>query len=346
MTTGEKTIEKKQIEKIFLGFTVEAQKQLTSNFQKTKKKVIVIAGPTACGKSALAMSLAELNRGEIISADSMQVYRGMDIGTAKATKEERERVPHHLIDIRDINASFNVVDFYYEARHCCQIVFGHENIPLVVGGSGFYLHSLIFGPPSGPPSVPELRKSLESEADKLGSEFLYEKLQLLDPQYAGTITRHDTQKIVRALEIITLTGKKVSKLSWKGRRRPQNYDFHCWFLYRPKDLLYQRINDRCDRMIADGLLDEVRRLDQQGIRQNSSAMQAIGYRQALEFLDSNQSKEDYGKFVETFKQASRKYAKRQFTWFKQEPLFRWLDLDMHDPEVAMEMIRQDYESAL
>lgn len=346
MTTSETTIEKKEIERIFLGFTVEAQKQLTSNFQKSRKKVIIIAGPTACGKSALAMSLAELNSGEIISADSMQVYRGMDIGTAKATKEERERVPHHLIDIRDVNESFNVVDFYYEARHCCQIAFGHENIPLVVGGSGFYLHSLIYGPPSGPPSVPELRKSLEEEAENLGSEFLYEKLKQLDPQYASTITKHDAQKIVRALEIIALTGKKVSKLSWKGRRKPQNYDFRCWFLHRPREVLHKRIEDRCDRMILDGLLEEVKCLDKLGLRQNTSAMQAIGYRQALEFLDSKQTKEDYKKFVETFKQASRKYAKRQFTWFRQEPLFRWLDLDMHDPEVAMEMIRQDYESAL
>lgn len=346
MTTSETTIEKKEIERIFLGFTVEAQKQLTTNLQKTRKKVIIIAGPTACGKSSLAMSLAELNSGEIISADSIQVYRGMDIGTAKATKEERERVPHHLIDIRDINDSFNVVDFYYEARHCCQKVLGHENIPLIVGGSGFYLHSLLFGPPSGPPSVPELRKSLEEEADRLGSEFLFEKLQQLDPQYAGTITKHDKQKIVRALEIITLTGKKVSKLSWKGRRKPQNYDFRCWFLHRPREILYHRIDKRCDHMIAEGFLEEVINLDKQGLRQNTSAMQAIGYRQALEFLDSKQSKEDYKKFVETFKQASRKYAKRQFTWFRQEPLFRWLDLDMHDPEVAMEMIRQDYESSL
>lgn len=290
--------------------------------------------------------MAEMHGGEIISADSMQVYRGMDIGTAKATKEERLRVPHHLIDIRDVKDNFNVVDFYYEARHCCQTVLGHENIPLIVGGSGFYLHSLLFGPPSGPPSVPELRKSLEEESERLGSEVLYERLQQLDPQYAATITKHDKQKIVRALEIITLTGKKVSKLSWKGRRKPQNYDFRCWFLHRPRELLYGRIEKRCDQMISDGFLEEVIHMDKLGLRQNSSAVQAIGYRQAIDFLDSKQTKEDYKKFVETFKQASRNYAKRQFTWFRREPLFRWLDLDMHDPEVAMEMIRQDYESAL
>lgn len=346
MTISETTTEKKEIERIFLGFTIEAQKQITSNLQKIKKKVIIIAGPTACGKSSLAMSFAEEYRGEIISADSMQVYRGMDIGTAKATKDERKRVPHHLIDIRNINESFNVVDFYYEARHCCQIAFGHESIPLIVGGSGFYLHSLLFGPPSGPPSVPELRKALEDEGDNLGSEVLYERLRQLDPHYASTITKHDKQKIVRALEIIALTGKKVSKLSWKGRRKPQNYDFRCWFLHRPREILYSRIEERCNRMISEGFLDEVIDLEKQGLRLNTSASQAIGYRQALEFLDSKQTSEDYKKFVETFKQASRNYAKRQFTWFRKEPLFRWLDLDMHDPEVAMEMIRQDYESSL
>lgn len=346
MNTADTVIEKKEIERIFLGFTLEAQKQLTTNLQKSKKKVIILAGPTACGKSALAMHFAEQRGAEIISADSMQVYRGMDIGTAKATKEEREKVPHHLIDVRNVNEPFNVVDFYYEARHCCQTVHGHESIPLIVGGSGFYLHSLIYGPPSGPPSMPELRKALEEECERLGSEALYERLKQLDPHYAATITKNDKQKIVRGLEIVTLTGKRVSKLSWKGRQRPQNYDFRCWFLHRPREHLYHRIDKRCDKMIEEGFLDEVKKLDKEGLRTNTSACQAIGYRQALEYLDSRQSASDYQRFIETFKQSSRNYAKRQFTWFRKEPLFRWLDLEMHDPEVALEMIRQDYESAI
>ena len=346
VTSSETVVEKKEIERIVLGFTIEAQKQITTNFNKAKKRVIVIAGPTACGKSDLAMSLARTCGGEIISADSMQVYRGMDIGTAKPTKEDREQICHHLIDIRDVTDTFNVVDFYYEARHCCHVIHGRDNIPMIVGGSGFYLRSLLYGPPSGPPSVLELRKALEEECDRLGCEALYERLKELDPQYAGTLTKNDKQKIVRGLEIVTLTGKKVSKLSWKGRRKPQNYDFRCWFLHRPRERLYHRIEERCDRMIANGLLEEVARLDLLGLRQNTSAAQAIGYRQALEYLDSKQTKEDYRHFVESFKQASRNYAKRQFTWFRKEPLFRWLDLDMHDPEVALEIIRQDYESGL
>lgn len=343
-SSSQSTIEKEEIERIFLGFALEAQKQITSNLQKPKKKAIVISGPTASGKSAFALSLAEQIGGEIISADSMQVYRGMDIGTAKASKEDRERVPHHLLDIREITESFNVVDFYYEARHCCQQVLAREGIPIIVGGSGFYLHSLLYGPPSGPPSVPELRKALEDEIEKLGSDILYERLKGLDPQYASTITKNDKQKIVRALEILTLTGKKVSKLAWKGRRKSLNYNFRCWFLYRPKENLYKRIDDRCEKMLEDGFLEEVEKLDKLGLRTNSSASQAIGYRQALDFLQTKKTKADYRHFVDSFKQASRNYAKRQFTWFRREPIFRWLDLDLHDQEVAQEMIRQDYES--
>ena len=204
MTSSETTVEQKELERIFQGFTFEAQKQLTSQLQKPKKKVLVITGPTAVGKSMLALPLAEMMRGEIVSADSMQVYRGMDIGTAKPTKEERARVPHHLIDIRNLNENFNVVDFYYEARHCCQTILARETLPIIVGGSGFYLHSLIYGPPCGPPSVPELRKALEEELQQLGPDRLYERLLQLDTQYAHTITKNDKQKIIRALEIVTL----------------------------------------------------------------------------------------------------------------------------------------------
>jgi tRNA dimethylallyltransferase len=340
----ELTLEKEEIERIFLGFALEAQKQIPSNWQKSKKKVLVLAGPTGCGKTAFSLGVAEQMGGEIISADSMQVYRGMDLGTAKATIEERESIPHHLIDIRDITESFNVVDFYYEARHCCNLIHARDNIPIVAGGSGFYLHSLLYGPPSGPPSLPEIRKSLEEEIELFGSEKLYERLQQLDPQYANTITKHDKQKIVRGLEIMKLTGKKVSKLSWKGRRKPLNYDFRCWFLYRPKEHLYRRIENRCEKMLEEGFLEEVIELEKKGLRQNTSACQAIGYRQALDYLSTPQTREDYRQFLEQFKQASRNYAKRQFTWFRREPMFRWLDLDLHDPEVALEMIRQDFET--
>ncbi|MGZ3634091.1 MAG: tRNA (adenosine(37)-N6)-dimethylallyltransferase MiaA [Parachlamydiaceae bacterium] len=339
-------IEKEEMQRLYHGIALDIQRRLSTNVQKPRKRVIVLAGPTGVGKSAFAMALANSIGGEIISADSMQVYRGMDIGTAKPSMEDRLEVPHHLIDVRHVKETFNVVDFYYEARLCCQQIHARDNISIVVGGSGFYLHSLIYGPPSGPPSVLELRKSIEDELEALGSDALYERLKKLDPHYASTITRNDKQKIVRGLEIILLTGKKVSKLPWKGEQKPLNYDFHCWFLYRPRDLLYQRIDQRCDEMLKAGFLDEVRALREMGIESNSSASQAIGYRQGLDFLSKKGSEADYHEFVAKFKQASRHYAKRQLTWFRKdhEPLFRWLDLDLHDREVAMDIITQDFRA--
>ncbi len=337
------TLEKEEIERIFIGFAVEAQKQMTEELHVPRKKVIILSGPTACGKTDFAIELAKELNGEIISADSMQVYKGMDIGTAKPSVPARQDIPHHLIDIQEITHDFNVVDFYYEARQCCMEIHSRGAVPIVVGGSGFYLHSFIYGPPSGPPSVPELRKALEEEIEVFGTEPLYERLRKLDPKYASTITKNDKQKIVRALEIITLSGQEVSKLSWKGRKKPKNFDFHCWFLYRPKDKLFPRIEARCEQMVAAGFIEEVKELKEKGILINPSASQAIGYRQALDFLETEQTSADYAHFMESFKQASKRYAKRQFTWFRKEPLFRWLDLDMHDPEVARDMIRQEFE---
>lgn len=340
MVTGV-TFEKKEIEEIFLKYSL--QKQKIPPEQLNKKKVIVLAGPTGCGKSALAMMLADVMGAEIISADSMQVYRGMDIGTAKPSKQDLEKVKHHLIDIRDVTDNFNVVDFYYEAKQACQTIQGRDNPVIVVGGSGFYVHTLLYGPPDGPPSVPEIRKKIEEEIEKLGADAVFQKLQQLDPDYASTITRNDKQKIIRALEIITLTGKKVSKIPWKSRQKPLNYHFHCWFLQRPRETLYHRIEKRCDKMLLDGLVEEVLELEKKGLSNNQSASQAIGYRQTLEYLKTKQTRDDYRRYVELFKQSSRNYAKRQFTWFKQEPLFRPLDLDLHDPETAVDIILQDYE---
>ena len=343
--TSELTEQQEEIERLYFGFAIEAQKQLATKIHEPKQSIIILAGPTCAGKSEFAIELAKLIDGEVISADAMQVYRGMDIGTAKLTKQEMDEVPHHLIDIRDVKDIFNVVDFYYEARHCCQQILARKGVPIVVGGSGFYLHSLIYGPPSGPPSIPELRKRIEDEMEQVGVTMMFHKLKELDPHYAGTITKNDKQKIVRGLEIIKLTGRPVSRLSWKGRRHAQNYDFRCWFLHRPKEQLYKRIEKRCEKMIAAGFIDEVKALQTAGISENSSASQAIGYRQGLAFLEGRQSKEDMVYFVSKFKQASRNYAKRQYTWFRRESAFRWLDLDAHDPEVACDIVEHDYRGS-
>lgn len=273
----------------------------------------------------------------------MQVYRGMDIGTAKAPPTERALIAHHLVDICDIDYTFNVAEFYKRSQEAFQDIIARENVPIVVGGSGFYIHALLYGPPAGPPSQPEVREQLDKQMRELGPEVLYERLQLFDPVYASTISEFDRHKIIRALEIMALSEKRVSDFPKPDQLQEQNYDFRCWFLYYPRERLYARIEKRCDEMIQGGFLDEVRRLDQAGLRLNPSASQAIGYRQALEFLASSQTPSDYQAFLASFKKASRHYAKRQFTWFRKEPLFRWLNLEEHPPERLKELILQDFE---
>jgi len=311
--------------------------------ESKKKRIIVIAGPTACGKTKLALELASILGGEIISADSMQVYRGMDIGTAKATIEERAQITHHLIDTREIDEAFNVSLFYKEAQLAFREICLRDNIPIVAGGSGFYIHALLYGPPAGPPSSPDIRDQLDCQMREMGPEILYERLQMLDPAYAATIGEHDRHKIVRALEIIALSDRKVSDFPKPGQHLEQEYDFRCWFIYYPRETLYARIEMRCDEMVRLGFLEEVKALDQIGLRFNSSAAGAIGYRQALQFLDSAQSAADKDLFVAAFKKTSRHYAKRQFTWFRKQPLFRWLNIDEHSPETIREIILQDFE---
>jgi len=307
--------------------------------------VIVIAGPTASGKTNLSMKLAQAIGGEIISADSCQVYRGMDIGTAKAPPEERALVTHHLIDICDLNESFNVAEFYKAAQESIKEIFIRDNVPIIVGGTGFYVHSLLYGPPEGPPSVPEIRQQIERQMNDLGVEVLYERLQMLDPAYAATISEFDRHKIVRALEIMAISEKRVSDFSKPAHWQEHDYDFRCWFIYYPREKLYSRIELRCEEMLRKGFLEEVKVLEQKGLRLNSSASQAIGYRQALAFLDSPQTTRDRELFISQFKKASRQYAKRQFTWFRKEPLFRWINIEEFDSERLKELILQDFEQS-
>lgn len=310
-----------------------------------KNRVIVIAGPTAAGKSRLSYEMAKLIDGEIISADSVQVYRGMDIGTAKVSKEERLHIPHHLIDVCDLSDTFNVMQFYEQATAAIREILSRERTPIIVGGTGFYLHALIYGPPQGPPASPEIREKLENDMEKFGPEALYERLRQYDPDYADTINYRDRHKIIRALEIMALTGKKVSDFQGpRDAKLPLEFDFRCWFLYFPTEILYPRIEMRCDEMLSQGFIEEVERLKEKGLEDNITAAQAIGYRQCLKFLASEQTDSDWERFVWEFKKASRRYAKRQFTWFRKEPLFRWVDIDIHGYQKVLELILQDYES--
>ena len=320
------------------------QEQLLGLFTMKGRRVIVIAGPTGVGKTLFSLRLAAMLDGEIVSADAIQVYRGMDIGTAKATPSDQARIPHHLIDVCDIAVSFNVHDFCTEAKAVLEDIIGRGRVPIIVGGTGFYIHGLLYGPPCGPSSDPLVRARLEEEMDRLGSDFLFDKLFSFDPEYAATITKNDRHKIIRALEIIELSGKRVSDFSWKKRPISSLYDFRCWFMNMPRPIIYDRLSKRCDEMLQTGLLDEVLHLDRQGLRHNRTASQAIGYRQALEFLDTGRTDEDYRLFVEKFKQASHHLAKRQITWFRREPAFRWIDVTQISSDDLLDLVASDYSS--
>jgi tRNA dimethylallyltransferase len=334
----------RKLGRVFENVALSVQEQFISNNQFGSKKAIILAGPTGAGKTAISLELAEKLGAEIVSSDSMQVYRGMDIGTAKATPEERARVPHHLIDIRDIQEPLNVKEYYEEAMSACRDILMRGRTPIIVGGTGFYIHSLLYGPPSGPGCDPAIREMLQAEEERFGIDLLFDKLSKFDPEYAATISRNDRHKILRGLEIIEISGRKVSSFEWKDRRQQSFFDFRPWFLYWPREILYKRLEKRCDEMLSFGLLEEVVKLDRLGIRHNRTASQAIGYRQTLDFLDTAQTPADYEEYVRQLKIASRHLAKRQFTWFRKEPAFRWLNLAEHSSEEAIEMILKDFES--
>ncbi len=314
--------------------------------ESSRPPVIVISGPTGVGKTKLALLLASLMPAEVVSSDSMQVYRGMDIGTAKATNAERAAVPHHLIDLVEVTDRFSVFDFFHAAQAAIDDIHARGRIPIVCGGTGFYIHALLYGPPTGPAPDPDLRLSLETEIELLGPQVLYDKLKAADPDYAASITVNDRQKIVRALEIMHLTGQRVSEHSWQGREPIDRYQFLCWFLHMPREILYPLLDQRCDRMIAEGLLEEVAALDAKGLRSNHSASQAIGYRHCLEFLDSAGSPGDFEEFVQRFRRDTHRYAKRQFTWFRKEPLFRWVNVADADFELLADQMAQEIRRVL
>lgn len=306
-------------------------------------RAILIAGPTAVGKSKIAIEVAKQVGGEIISCDSVQVYKGMDIGTAKVTFEERANVPHHLIDICSIDQLFNVVDFYRAATEAFRSIVMRGAVPILVGGTGFYFRTFVCGPPQTPPSDREVRENIEAECDRFGPEFLFEKLLALDPEYANAISAKDQQKIKRALEIITITQLPVSTIPMQSMEdRPQNIDFRGWFLHYPREILYERINQRCKQMLDMGLIEEVQSLLNQGLESNPSACKSIGYRQCIEFLNSARTPDDFASLLFQLQKQTRHYAKRQCTWFRKEPLCRWLDLSAFSQQQVIDYIVQDY----
>lgn len=275
--------------------------------------MFVVAGPTASGKTALSIALAQAIGGEIVSADSMQIYRGMDIGTAKATPEEQAAVPHHMLDVADPGENYSVARYVEEASACCEDIFSRGKVPIITGGTGLYIDSLLSGRSFADSGDPALRGELSAEYDRLGGAAMLERLRAVDPERAAALPATDRRRIIRALEIYALTGKTMSEHDRLTRSLPPRYEaVRIVLAYRDRALLYHRIEQRVDRMIADGLFEEVASLLRQGLDPASTALQAIGYKEAALFLQGSLDRESA---VALIKQSSRRYAKRQITWF-------------------------------
>jgi tRNA dimethylallyltransferase len=292
-----------------------------------KEKLVVILGPTACGKTALSLLVAKKLQGEIISGDSMQVYRYMDIGTAKITKDEMQGIPHHLIDILEPDQPYSVADFQKMARRLITEINSRGKLPIIVGGTGLYISSVIdsylFTAQSAQDM--EFRKRQKKLYAAEGAGELYSRLQVIDPQAAAKIHPHDAHRLIRALEVYEKTGRPISQLQKESQALPKpDYLLSVIGLTLERKKLYQRIEQRVDMMIKMGLKEEVASLLAAGYDPQSQAMQGLGYRQIARFL-LGQTDEEIA--VSDLKRDTRHFAKRQFTWFRRDERIKWFDID-------------------
>ena len=285
--------------------------------------VIAIVGPTASGKSELGLFLAERFSGEIINYDSVQIYRYLDIGAAKPTLEERRRIPHHMIDVCEPTDIFTAGDYQREARRVLEEIRQRQNVPILVGGTGLYLRALTEGLFNGPTRSLRWRNRLEMIAERHGRTYLHRILSRLDPLIARRIAVQDKQKIIRALEVRLETGKALSAHLAERPRQPLT-GFNILFvgLNPPRESLYRRIDERVHRMISAGLVEEVRQLLARGIPRTAKPFEAIGYRHLL--ADPNSSTLEAGT-IRIIQRDTRRYAKRQMTWFRKQPGVTWFD---------------------
>ena len=288
-----------------------------------KRPLIILAGPTAVGKTAASIRLAKAIGAEIISADSMQVYRHMDIGSAKIRQEEMEGVPHYLIDVLEPEEEFNVVRFQQMAKAAAEEIYAKGKIPLVAGGTGFYIQALLydidFTENDGDTSY---RRSLEKTAEEKGGEYLHAILRKADPKAAEQIHPHNIKRMIRALEFHHQTGGKISEHNEAEREKSSPYDFAYFVLTDERSRLYERIDRRVDKMMEEGLLEEVRYLKERGVKRESTAMQGLGYKELYAYLDGECTLEEA---VRIIKRDTRHFAKRQLTWFKRERDVIWAD---------------------
>ncbi len=297
---------------------------------KNKEKLLVLIGPTAVGKTSLSIELAQRFGGEIISGDSMQIYQGMDIGTAKITTEEMKGIPHHLIDIKRPDESFSVAEFQELVRGKISEIANRGKLPMIVGGTGLYVQSVLFDYEfTEAVSDAEFRRELELEAEELGNDAIHQRLREVDPASAEKIHPNNVRRVIRALEVFHGTGIPMSVHQSRQEGKPQ-YD-HCLIgLDMDRDLLYSRINARVDIMMEQGLLKEVERLYKSGLR-NCQSIQAIGYKELYEYLDGKVTLDEA---VENLKQNSRRYAKRQLTWFRNKMDVEWFTMPPEPKKIA------------
>ena len=288
-----------------------------------KDKVIVIVGPTASGKTTLSIELAKKINGEIISADSMQIYKDMDIGTAKVTEEEANGIKHYLVDFVSPEQRYTVSDFKRDSENAIQEIINNNKIPIVVGGTGLYINSLIYGIEYQDMNFDEeyRNKLIKVSETEDGLKTLYEEANKIDPNAMKKIEYTDKKRIIRVLEIYKATGKTKTELEILSKAKGIKYDFKVFGITMDRKVLYDRINKRVDLMIEKGLIEEVKYILDK-YKKFPTAMQALGYKEVIDFFDGKCSKDE---MIEKIKQESRRYAKRQLTWFRRNKEIMWLD---------------------
>ena len=291
-----------------------------------KPRILAVVGPTAVGKSALAISLAKRLGGELLSCDSMQIYRGMDIGTAKPTRDEQNEVKHHLIDLVSPKTPYSCFSYLQKAKEVCDELLSRSILPIFCGGTGLYLDRFLHGGLDEETVDPALRERLKQEAEALGDRAMYERLMALDPEAALATHEHNRKRVLRALEIYESRGVTKTQLDEESKEVLSPYFATVIGLrYSDRGLLYQRIDRRVDEMIEAGLVDETKSLMNAGVFEaNATAAQAIGYKELFPYL---RGEEDLETSVARLKQATRRYAKRQMTWFSAKPYVKWIEVD-------------------
>lgn len=305
-----------------------------------KKPMVILTGPTAVGKTALSIELAKRINGAIISADSMQVYKYMDIGSAKITPEEMQGIPHYLVDELEPEEEFHVVRFVTMAKQYLEEIYGQNKIPIIVGGTGFYIQALLYDIDFTEQECDEeYRTSLEQLAREKGAEYLHEMLKEVDPESAEAIHANNIKRVIRALEFYHLSGKKISEHNEAEKKKESPYNFAYFVLSDIREKLYERIDARVDIMAEKGLVEEVTQLKKRGCTRDMVAMQGLGYKEILDYLDGKMSLEEA---IYIIKRETRHFAKRQLTWFRRERDVIWIEkneFQYDEQRILSEMLR-------